>query len=244
MREFWNQRALEDAYYFIDDRRAYRDPAAGTFWADGEHDLDRLLGLVDARLQSDDEALDIGCGVGRLTRVMAGRVARVYAIDVSSVMIERARAQHVGLDNVEWIVGDGHTLQPVRDQSVDVCISHVVFQHLPDPAVTLDYVAEMARVLRPGGWAAFQVSNDPLAHRPRGGTKASLRRLASAIGRAPRGQSNAAWLGSAIELSELRSVAASRGLVLDRVVGEGTQFCLIRARKSGDGPEPAKRRLT
>jgi hypothetical protein len=56
-------------------------------------------------------------------------------------------------------------------------------------------------------------------------------RIGAALGRAPGGQADPAWLGSAVDLDALRAVAAGSGLELDRVEGEGTQFCLVRARK-------------
>ncbi len=230
-REFWNRRAREDAYFFVDNRRAYRDAELSSFWIAGERDFDELLSRLGVRLDPRDVVVDIGCGVGRLTRAIAERVARVYALDVSSEMIERARAHHRELHNVKWIVGDGCSLRPLPEASADVCVSHVVFQHIPDPAITLGYVAEIGRVLRPGGWAAFQVSNDPRVHRPR--RRRALAWLAGVSGRGPRGQSDPAWLGSAVELEDLRAAAAAAGLALERIVGEGTQFCLIRARRSG-----------
>jgi ubiquinone/menaquinone biosynthesis C-methylase UbiE len=147
-------------------------------------------------------------------------------------MIERARG--LGLENAEWIVGDGSTLRPLADASVDVCVSHVVFQHIPDPCVTLSYVREMGRVLKPGGRAAFQVSNDPAAHRSRRrGLWRALRRLA---GRAPHGEAEAAWLGSAVDLSDLRAVAEQAGMEVVRMFGEGKQFCLIGAFKPVSSP--------
>jgi SAM-dependent methyltransferase len=231
MRTFWDQRAREDAFFFIDDRRAYRDPDTAGFWTEGERDLQRLLEQLHARIAPGDVVLDIGCGVGRLTRVIAGQAASVYAIDVSAEMIERARTLHPGLGNVSWIVGDGTTLAPLRDASVDACLSHVVFQHIPDPQVTLGYVREMARVLKPGGWAGFQISTDADIHRPRRGFRVQLRKLAARAGRAPRGQDDPAWLGSAINLDELRTVAAASGLLLEELIGAGTQFCLVRARR-------------
>ena len=228
MRAFWDARAREDPFYFVDNRRPYRSGKSEGFWEDGERDLDRMLALLGLRLSSSDVAVDIGCGVGRLTRVIARRAAFVHAIDVSPEMVERARARNPDLDGVEWIVGDGVSLRPLGDASVDACVSHVVFQHLPDPLLTLGYVAEIGRVLRPAGWAALQVSNDPRAHRS---TSGGLRRVAAALGRAPRGQTDPAWLGSAVELDDLRAVALRSGLELERIVGEGTQVCLIRARK-------------
>jgi SAM-dependent methyltransferase len=117
----------------------------------------------------------------------------------------------------------------VDDASADVVFSHVVFQHVPDPAITLGYVRDMGRVLRPGGWAAFQVSNDPSIHQRR---SRDLRwRLDRLLGRAPGGQENPAWLGSAVELDDLRAAARDGGLEIERLVGEGTQFCLVLLRR-------------
>jgi SAM-dependent methyltransferase len=228
MRDFWDARAREDALYFVDNRRTYGSAELGGFWEEGERDLERMFAALELQLRPSDVVLDIGCGVGRLTRVLSQRAESVYALDVSPEMIERARREHADLDNVQWIVGDGYSLEPVEDASVDACVSHVTFQHVPDPAITLGYVAEMGRVLKSGGWAAFQVSNDARVHRP---ARAGLRARA-AIGRAPRGQADPAWVGSAVTLDDLQ-VAAHRGaLELERIVGEGTQFCLVRARKS------------
>jgi SAM-dependent methyltransferase len=145
-------------------------------------------------------------------------------------MLRRARELNA-LANVEWLPCDGRSLTGVAGASADGFFSHVVFQHVPDPAVTLGYVGEIGRVLRPGGWAAFQVSDDPAVHRPR---RPTLRgRLRAAAGRAPRGSDHPAWLGSAVDLDALRATAEASGMTVERVVGEGTQFCLVRLEHHG-----------
>lgn len=231
MRSFWDARAREDAYFFIDNSRAYRDRELAGFWAGGERDLNLLLGALEVQIEPEDTVVEIGCGVGRLTRAIASRAARVWALDVSAEMIDRAREHHPSLDNVEWIVGDGRTLRPLAGASFDACLSHVVFQHIPDPQITLGYVSEMGQVLKPGGWAGFQLSNDPRPHRRRRGLRAASRRVAAVVGRAPRGQADPAWLGSAVGLEDLRLVASECGLALERVVAEGTQYCAVRLRR-------------
>jgi SAM-dependent methyltransferase len=147
-------------------------------------------------------------------------------------MLERARQYNPELENVDWIHGDGASLAPLSDQSVDACVSFVVFQHIPDPNLTYGYVREIGRVLRPGGWAAFQVSNDPTLHqRPSG--LARLRELRKAIlGIGPRTQ-NAAWRGSAVDLGELERAANDGGLEVEQVKNPGTLFCLVLARRRG-----------
>jgi SAM-dependent methyltransferase len=229
MREFWDQRAREEPYFFIDDRRRYGDRELAEFWSDGARDLDQILDLVGQRVSPEAVALDIGCGVGRLTRPLAERAREVYGLDISSEMLELARRHNADLDNVHWRLGDGLSLSGIDDASIDVCISHVVFQHIPDPAITLGYVAEIGRVLRPGGWAAFQISNDPWVHQPRRRTPAVL---LTRMRRGPRGRDHPAWLGSAVDLAQLRRVATEHGLELERVIGAGTQFCVVLARRT------------
>jgi ubiquinone/menaquinone biosynthesis C-methylase UbiE len=226
MGRFWDARAREDAFYFVDSTGTYGNPDRDRFWADGRRALEAMLNSVDAEVQPGDVVLDLGCGIGRLTRVLAERAAHVHAIDVSAEMLERAREHNAHLTNVTWHHGDGTTLHPVEDASVDAVVSHVVFQHIPDPQVTLGYVREMGRVLRPGGWAAFQISNDPALHRERIGT---LDRVKAALQRAPKGQDEPEWLGSAVDLQDVTATAMESGLDVAKVVGEGTQFCFVRA---------------
>ena len=236
MRRFWDERADEDAFFFVDNRLDYGSPDLDRFWSEGERTLDALLELVGAELDSSDHVVEIGCGVGRLTRAVARRAAHVRALDVSPRMLALAREHNADLGNVEWLVGDGRGLAGIEDGSADVCLSHVVFQHIPDPAITLDYVREVGRVLRPGGWAAVHVSNDPSIHRPRMRLRRLLHGIGAALRRVPRGQGHPAWLGSAVEIDAVESAADAGAMDLERVIGEGTQFCylLMRRRKTPD----------
>jgi SAM-dependent methyltransferase len=155
----------------------------------------------------------------------------VRALDVSERMLDLAREHNGSLANVEWLLGDGASLAGVETASADACVSHVVFQHVPDPNITLAYVREMGRVLRPGAWAAFQISNDPDIHRPRRGLGRLRDALKAAAGRAPKGQGDPAWRGSAVELDALRAAAADGGMTVERVEGAGTQYCLALTRR-------------
>jgi SAM-dependent methyltransferase len=231
MRAFWDRRAKEDAFFFVDNRLAYRDPDPERFWADGERDLDALLGAFGAHVKPTDTVLEVGCGIGRLTRVLAARAASVKAIDVSPRMLEAARKHNTWLDNVDWILGDGSSLARIDTATVDACVSHVVFQHIPDPAITVGYVVEIGRVLRPCGWAVFQVSNDPRVHL-RAPRRARIRpALATLAGSAPRGQADARWRGSMVGLDELRGAVTAGSMDIERIVGEGTQMCCVLTRR-------------
>ncbi len=213
MEAFWDARARENAAFYVDNRLDYDAPDLDAFWAAGEEGADFVLRGLGLSVGPDDDLVEIGAGIGRITRVLAARARSVRALDVSAEMLARAPEIH----GVEWVHGDGRTLTGIADASADGVFSHVVFQHLPDPALTYGYVAEMGRVLRPGGWAAFQVSDDPAVHR---------RRLRG--GKAAR---HPAWLGSAVDLATLRATADAAGLDVERTVNEGTQYCLVALRR-------------
>ena len=229
MERFWDARAREDPYFFVDSRLEYRSPDEPAFWSGGVQALDHLLAALEADLRPTDVAIDIGCGLGRLTRPLAARTSRVIAIDVSSRMLAEAQQLNAELESVRWVHGDGQSLKPVLDSSVDACISHVVFRHIPDPNITLGYVREMGRVLRPGGFAAFELSNDPAPHRQNRSSPGE--RLARLLHRAPAGVTDEAWLGSHVELNELSRVAGEAGMLTERVSGEGTEFCAVLLRR-------------
>lgn len=231
MRDFWDERARENALYFVDNTLDYRDANVERFFAEGDRALERILGMLGADLRAKDDVVEIGCGVGRITRALARRARSVAAVDVSAEMLARARELNPDVEGVRWVHGDGTSLAGIDDASADACFSHVVFQHIPDPAVTLGYVREMGRVLRPGGWAAFQVSNDASIHRPLRGPARLRHRLLGLAGRAPRGQHDPAWLGSAVDLDELRATAGEAEMAVERVEGAGTQFCLVLLRR-------------
>jgi SAM-dependent methyltransferase len=229
--EFWDARAREQALFFVDNRLDYRRPDAEAFWAGGEEALDTLLSSVGRAVGPGDVVVDVGCGVGRLTRALAHRAREVLAVDVSAEMLARARELNPQLANVRWLHGDGRRLTGIGDGAVDACVSIVVFQHVPDPEITLGYVREMGRVLRPGGWAAFGVSTDPSVHRPRSLRARAGWRLAALAGRGPHAQEHPAWLGSAVGVADLERAAREGGLELERVLAPGTQFTTVLARR-------------
>ena len=232
MRRFWDARAREDAYHFVDDRQPYKAADPDRFWSEGERDLRTFLGNAGVTVRQDDLVLDLGCGIGRLTRALAGQAGHVIALDVSPEMLRRAQEHNAALHNVTWLLGDGESLTGVEDATLDGAVSHVVFQHIPDPQITLGYVRELGRALKPGAWAAFGISTDPSVHEQRGGPQSRRELLRSLAGREPRGTSAPEWLGAPVPLDALGAVATAAGLTLESIEGSGTQFTVVRATKS------------
>ncbi|MDX6748544.1 methyltransferase domain-containing protein [Geminicoccaceae bacterium 1502E] len=96
--------------------------------------------------------LDVGCGTGALSGAVARSCApgRLAGIDPSAGFLALAREQ---VPTAELHEGDAQAL-PFPDASFDRAVSGLVLNFVPDPARA---VAEMARVLRPGGEAALYV---------------------------------------------------------------------------------------
>jgi ubiquinone/menaquinone biosynthesis C-methylase UbiE len=242
MRAFWDAKAKENALYFIHSELDYNAVDEEAFWASGRENLDKSLDLFGASIEPADRVLEIGCGIGRMTRAIAERAGSVTGIDVSSEMVDRARRALSDLANVEFILGNGRDLGGVADGTFDVVYSFIVFQHIPDPAITCNYVREVGRVLRPGGWTVFQVSQLPELHQ-RDQWKAYTKLSARArrlLGRAPRGMAERQWLGSAVSTEQLLEAVGAGGMVVDGIVGEGTQFCVVHAFRPPE-PGPAER---
>ena len=103
------------------------------------------------------DVLDAGCGVGYGTALLAGSARRVVGVDVDPQAIAYARGRYAS-PNVEFREGDVQALD-LPDAAFDVVCSFETIEHVPDRDA---FVAEMRRLLRPGG--AFLVST-PRAER-------------------------------------------------------------------------------
>jgi SAM-dependent methyltransferase len=113
--------------------------------ADAMASLDRL-GLCAAR----DDALDFGCGAGRLTVALAAHFATVTGVDISPSMLAKAHALHAGNDRCRFVHNDSPQLSAFPDESFDLVYSSLVLQHMPTDLASA-YLVEFIRVLRPGG---------------------------------------------------------------------------------------------
>jgi len=106
--------------------------------------------LAAARVGADTRVLDVCCGPGLVAGAAAARGARASGVDFSSAMLAIARAAQ---PRVAFSQGDAEAL-PHADGSFDAVVANFGVHHVPYPAAAL---AEMHRVLVPGGRAAFTV---------------------------------------------------------------------------------------
>ncbi|MDH4143871.1 MAG: methyltransferase domain-containing protein [Acidimicrobiia bacterium] len=107
--------------------------------------------LQTAGLQPGEAVLDVACGTGLIARLAAAAVGAsgsVTGIDVAPEMIEvAAAASQTDGAEIEWLEADAASL-PSPDQSYDVVLCQMGLMFVEDKAAA---IAEMKRVLRPGG---------------------------------------------------------------------------------------------
>lgn len=235
MRAFWDAKARENATWYISSYQPYDAQDEAEFWRWGERLVERYLEESRIPFTGRERVLEIGCGIGRMTKPLAARFATVTGIDVSAEMVARARAALATIANVRIEVGTGVDLGGIPDASVDFVFSYIVFQHIPDPAITRRYIAEAARVLAPGGWFHFQVNDLPperisAAARMRAWAGRVRRRLTPGA-RGPSDLESPAWRGSRFSFADARAACDAAGLEIVHTRGEGTQYLWITARR-------------
>lgn len=207
MRRDWDRRARTDAMHFVNTARSGWDEK--DFFATGEENVrDHILNDMDAVCQGRDptrmRVLEIGCGVGRMTRALAATFGEVHAVDVSDEMVRRAKQFLRNTPNAHVYHNSGKDLRVLGDLDFDFAYSFIVFQHIPSRTVINNYIAAVSQCLRRGSIFKFQVQ---------GYQGSNL---------LPNGRDT--WLGASVSEIQAATMAKQHGFELRRSAGAGTQY--------------------
>jgi len=150
MREDWNRRIQHDYRFWMTE--SHSDDVS--MWSSGERDSAILLDGIEEK--ENKTLLELGCGVGRLLKANVGKFHKVIGFDVSEEAVKRAR-ELIGPDSsLELHAGDGFSLNPIPDNSVDVAFSFAAITSMPVD-VAANYLKEMHRVLKSDGTVRLQM---------------------------------------------------------------------------------------
>src|SRR5690349_11900802 len=141
MRRDWNDRAREDANYYVAFGR--RDQDDREFFATGDAIL-HFMGLELKRLPASARraALEIGCGPGRLMRPASAFFAEIHGVDISDEMVRLAAARLADIPHAKVHATGGADLSLFADSYFDFVYSYAVFQHIPSRDVVFHYLDE------------------------------------------------------------------------------------------------------
>lgn len=118
----------------------------------GEHIM-RYESVMDA--VKGKVILDIASGSGYGSATLAQVAKKVYGVDINEKAIKYSQ-ENYGSDNIEFIAGSG-TAIPLKDDSVEVVVSHETIEHIDDYKL---FLKEVKRVLKKGGQAIISTPND------------------------------------------------------------------------------------
>jgi ubiquinone/menaquinone biosynthesis C-methylase UbiE len=110
-------------------------------------DLDQAVTRATLGSLRCSSILELGCGTGKNTELLAQLGRRVYSLDFSEQMISQAKTK-LRADNVSFLVADLTRRWPCRAKAVDLAVCNLVLEHIAD----LDFIfSEASRVLVKGG---------------------------------------------------------------------------------------------
>ena len=138
------------------------------FFSTGKDEIEKIMKTTEelGYPTGGDVALDFGCGVGRLTRFLAKNFRQCYGVDISEIMIAKAREFNSSIQNCKFIPYTGEDLQMFKDDCLDFIYTSLVLQHLPDKKMIKSYISEFIRTLKKGGLLVFQLPHSfPIKHK-------------------------------------------------------------------------------
>lgn len=213
MRSEWNERAREDAYYYVAfGRKDQDDEEFFATAADVVRALEVELKRLPQERRANRRALEIGCGPGRLMRPMSRHFTEIHGVDVSDEMIALAREKLKDTPNAFAIAIEGTGLACYEDNFFDYVYSYAVFQHIPSRDVVFSYLAEARRVLKTGGILRCQINGLP----------ATARKYNT-------------WEGVRIGAGEISEFAAANDFQFLAIEGADTQYMWVTLRKQPAG---------
>lgn len=162
VREIWNDRAQKNARYFVNTKHPKgEDVNEFDLRESGQEDYQGLV-ASDALLSgivhdsSGSSALEIGCGIGRMTEFFPQHFHQVVATDISESMLESAKKRLADFPRVEFKLTDGKTIEAPQN-SFNLVFSYQTFQHLPTKEILAAKLKEVYRTLKPGGIAKLHL---------------------------------------------------------------------------------------
>ena len=129
------------------------------FFATGRKEIETVLGYaarIGLCIDKTSPALDFGCGVGRLTRAMAEYFPECCGVDISPTMISMAQELNRDRPRCHFQLNEDTRLKRLQDNYFGFIYTSLVLQHIAPPC-SHQYIAELVRVLKPGGVLIFQV---------------------------------------------------------------------------------------
>lgn len=214
MKADWDGRARENAKWYINT--AKHEQTEEEFDASGRREMEilvlpELALLAGGRDPRGLRLLEIGCGIGRMTKHLAAIFGEVHSTDVSGEMVAKARGRLQAFPNVRFHETSGVDFAGLPDDYFDAVFSAYVFQHVPDKEVIVSNIRDAFRVTRPGGILKLHTNGVEAAEYD--------------------ALEKDTWAGATFSEREMRALARELDAQLVSIYGGGTGYCWTTLRK-------------
>ncbi len=152
----WDLLAKENSpEWVVDTRKKNWDQAE--FFETGRVLIDDILEFLNHNNISFNgvNALDFGCGVGRLTQSLSKYFNHVDGTDISEEMIRQANLKNSKGEACNYFTSDSEKLENVPDEKYDFVFTYATLQHI-EPYYVKRYLESFVRVLKKDGLIVFQ----------------------------------------------------------------------------------------
>ncbi len=164
----WDELADIDTKWAIltDNKNKYWKWENKEFFESGREQVRCLFQLLrDLNITIEfNNALDFGCGIGRVTIALSEYFNKVYGIDISKKMIFKAKT-YSDKDNIIFHHNTNDNLSFLNSSQFNLVYSIITLQHIPDKNTIKFYLKEFIRLLKPGGLLFFQLPTIPAYNR-------------------------------------------------------------------------------
>lgn len=163
MRKVWTKYGEDDPYFSvltneIFKKSAINETAIEQFFQAGLSDvqfLDAILARNGLAIETDQDVLDFGCGLGRVGSHFASKYEKYIGVDISRAHIEQAKMHfdRIGIANYDFMLLESFL---GSEEIADFIFSLIVLQHNPPPVISY-LINHLCRALRSGGKLIFQL---------------------------------------------------------------------------------------
>jgi ubiquinone/menaquinone biosynthesis C-methylase UbiE len=152
--KYWDEQALADHEMAVISKHFNSHKE---LFASGEASLSYLDKYWES-ITDRENCLDFGCGIGRVSVVLAKRFKQVVGIDISEEMLKIARRNALIAEtrNIQFKKCNGENIQFINDDTFSFVFSIICLQHIEPPEVRDLMRKELVRVTKPGGWLFLQ----------------------------------------------------------------------------------------
>lgn len=176
----WNILGKRDPMWaiLVSDEKKNNKWKTEEFFNSGRMEIEELLSQISNLGVNipKRQALDFGCGIGRLSQALGNHFESVKGVDIAESMIDQAKLHNKHGSKCEYILNTTEELAFFPSNLFDLIYSNITLQHIASK-YSKNYIREFIRVLHPEGILVFQVPSEYIPENDNNNFRQRIKRL-------------------------------------------------------------------